>query len=675
MSVGNTKKFVVKNGLISQNIDFVSPDTESTITQSMLNSGTLSFDGSAGQLFSITDSFEGVIFSVNLPDETSAIEVDDDGTIRFAEFDGNVLIGTGTDDGTNKLQVNGSTVIDGNFGFTGTLTDGDIPWDNIINAPPFAPAFDTGDLIQGSNVSLTGTLEDRLVNSGNITIDVDGSVSDVAETLVARGIENEFGISRIDFTIPTENFVTPSVGELQWDFDAGTLQLGLSGTDVVLKVGQDTVYRARNQSGSSIEKGTLCMFVGTLEQSGRLLIAPWDGNAPSQFIMGIANETIPNDADGFVTHFGKIRGIDTTGAPYGETWSQGDILYAGPTGGLTNTKPEAPNTKTIIAAVINVHPSVGAIAVRPTFSSDLANDDLVELDNLQDGDVLRYIDSNNRFENVALDPEIQWARVTSNVAAESGDFLIADTSGGSFIVTLPENPSEGDFVNFADGNDWSTNELTIARNNSTIEGNESDFELNIGGIRVDFIYDGSTWQVYTSVGPEGPQGPTGDTGPVGPTGDTGAVGPTGPAGPSDVLDSTAITTNATFYPVFVAGEGNQTPNIKTASEPLTYNPSTGELSATDFNSLSDLTLKENIVNIPDAISIVENLRGVRFNWKQSGKHSIGMIAQEVENVLPEIVGTVANDKKTVAYGNMIGILVEAIKELKQEINDIKRDNK
>ena len=176
-----------------------------------------------------------------------------------------------------------------------------------------------------------------------------------------------------------------------------------------------------------------------------------------------------------------------------------------------------------------------------------------------------------------------------------------------------------------------------------------------------------------AVGPTGPQGPTGDTGavgpvgPTGPTGNTGSVGPTGPAGPSDVLDSTAITTNATFYPVFVAGEGNQTPSIKTASEPLTYNPSTGELSATDFNSLSDVTLKENISGISDALSIIRNLRGVQFDWKQSGKHSIGMIAQEVESILPEIVGTLNNDKKTVAYGNMIGILVEAIKELNEKI--------
>lgn len=72
------------------------------------SNGTLSFEGSAGQLFSITNSLSGTIFSVNDISGIPSIEVDDDGTIRFAEFAGNVLIGTATDNGTDKLQVSGS---------------------------------------------------------------------------------------------------------------------------------------------------------------------------------------------------------------------------------------------------------------------------------------------------------------------------------------------------------------------------------------------------------------------------------------------------------------------------------------------------------------------------------------------------------------------------------------
>lgn len=71
------------------------------------DNGTLSFEGSSGQLFSITNSLTGTIFSVNDISGIPSIEVLDTGLVKLAEYSGNVLIGTGTDNGTDKLQVNG----------------------------------------------------------------------------------------------------------------------------------------------------------------------------------------------------------------------------------------------------------------------------------------------------------------------------------------------------------------------------------------------------------------------------------------------------------------------------------------------------------------------------------------------------------------------------------------
>lgn len=79
-----------------------------TATAYPTNNGTLSFDGSAGQLFSITNDMTGTIFSVNDVSGIPSIEVDDDGTIRLAEYSGNVLIGTATDRG-KPLQVKPDT--------------------------------------------------------------------------------------------------------------------------------------------------------------------------------------------------------------------------------------------------------------------------------------------------------------------------------------------------------------------------------------------------------------------------------------------------------------------------------------------------------------------------------------------------------------------------------------
>jgi hypothetical protein len=106
--MANDNRFVVKNGLGAQNINFTSPDTINSIQVTMLDSDTLSVSGDSGQLFSITDSLIGTIFAVNDISGIPSIEVDDDGTIRFAETVGNVLIGTAIDNGTDKLQVNGT---------------------------------------------------------------------------------------------------------------------------------------------------------------------------------------------------------------------------------------------------------------------------------------------------------------------------------------------------------------------------------------------------------------------------------------------------------------------------------------------------------------------------------------------------------------------------------------
>ena len=58
------------------------------------------------------------------------------------------------------------------------------------------------------------------------------------------------------------------------------------------------------------------------------------------------------------------------------------------------------------------------------------------------------------------------------------------------------------------------------------------------------------------------------------------------------------------------------------------------------------------------------LRGVSFNWKDNGKPSYGLIAQEVEEIIPEVIDTGEDGTKTLNYDALIGFLVEAIKELK-----------
>lgn len=93
-----------------------------------------------------------------------------------------------------------------------------------------------------------------------------------------------------------------------------------------------------------------------------------------------------------------------------------------------------------------------------------------------------------------------------------------------------------------------------------------------------------------------------------------------------------------------------------------------------FNVASSRTLKTNIEKIGGALELVDKLEGVRYNWKSNpdGKTQIGMIAEDVEEVLPELVtdGSVLAPK-AVNYAQMVAVLVEAVKELKAEVKELR----
>jgi hypothetical protein len=134
---------------------------------------------------------------------------------------------------------------------------------------------------------------------------------------------------------------------------------------------EKTYYLVRNNTGSTIPKGTLVSASGA-EPSGRIDIAPHEttGLQDSELrVMGMVTENISNGVNGNVISFGTLTGIDTRGdttssiAVGDETWAEGDILYAHPTvaGKLTNVRPQ----HDLAVAFITVrHASTGQIAIR-----------------------------------------------------------------------------------------------------------------------------------------------------------------------------------------------------------------------------------------------------------------------------------------------------------------------
>ena len=97
---------------------------------------------------------------------------------------------------------------------------------------------------------------------------------------------------------------------------------------------------------------------------------------------------------------------------------------------------------------------------------------------------------------------------------------------------------------------------------------------------------------------------------------------------------------------------------------------TGAITASgNITGASDKRLKENVETIPDALSKVQQMRGVHFDWKESGEASTGVIAQELQQIAPELVHESDNDDKTlsVGYMNLTAYLIEAVKELSAKV--------
>mgnify|MGYP003624466252 FL=1 len=147
--------------------------------------------------------------------------------------------------------------------------------------------------------------------------------------------------------------------------------------------------------------------------------------------MGTTTEDILNGEDGHVTWFGKVRGIDTTGTPYGEIWADQDILYVSPTiaGYLTNVKPSAPNAQIFIGVVINAHATTGSYFIRPSWRGNITDlDDVDGTPLTTDGQILVWDNINQYF-----DPTVNI--LTIQATANSALQPTGDGSGLTGIVT------------------------------------------------------------------------------------------------------------------------------------------------------------------------------------------------------------------------------------------------
>jgi hypothetical protein len=216
------------------------------------SNGTLSFEGSAGQLFSITNDLTGTIFSVNDVSGIPSIEVLATGLVKIAQYSGNVVVGSGTDNGTDKLQVTGNTRLGGNLLVTGSFTTGSINNTPIGNITPSTGAFTT---LAANNV-VSFTLNQASSSTTTGTLRVTGGVG-VSGNIYTGG--------SIALTATSTRIQQTSTGVWSGDASAGLGKLEYHSNRWYINAGTDSTEVVKFRRGAT--------DVATIDNSGNLIIS------------------------------------------------------------------------------------------------------------------------------------------------------------------------------------------------------------------------------------------------------------------------------------------------------------------------------------------------------------------------------------------------------------------
>lgn len=251
---------------------------------------------------------------------------------------------------------------------------------------------------------------------------IQNSTVTVSDAGVVDGVTHMNNVDYIDFD--TTYATTLGAGQLGWNGN-DTLGLGMIGGNVVQHIGEDQFFYAK--ATATITKGQVIMFTGAVGASGVPTGSPATGITDGSYIMGIAAENIANNGFGLIQSFGTLRNVNTTG------YVDGDILWYNPavTGGLTKTKPVAPNLKAQMAAVINGGSAGGGtILIRISAGSTLGGTDSnAQIDTPSNGQIITYDGLDGYWKNTDLT-----AGTAISVAESSTGVLTINNTGVTSAV-------------------------------------------------------------------------------------------------------------------------------------------------------------------------------------------------------------------------------------------------
>lgn len=242
---------------------------------------------------------------------------------------------------------------------------------------------------------------------------IDESGAYVPYNLATKNVNlGEYGISAGYLQMDTTPTQVGGVGRMIWNDADGTYDLGLKGGNVTIQLGQEQVARVVNKTGVDLLEANFQAVRVSGAQGQRLGVqfAQANNDNNSADTIGLVTETILKNQEGFITTFGRINQVNTTGSIYGETWQDGDVLYLSGTtpGAITNVKPQAPTHIVILGYVEYAHHNNGKIFVKVMNGWEIDELHNVKINNVADGQVLIYNSTLSVWENTSTIDFGQW---------------------------------------------------------------------------------------------------------------------------------------------------------------------------------------------------------------------------------------------------------------------------
>lgn len=325
-----------------------------------------------------------------------------------------------TDSDVIRLYANGSWTTVGGGGGTASDSFKTIAvsgQDNVVADS----STDTLTLVAGTNVSITTN-----ATTDSITINSAGTYTNVDSITYPDYIT----FDTTPETVPT------AAGSFFWDSGESAPAVILN-ANVELKLGQEEVVLVKNATGSSIPKGSVVYINGAAGQRPTIALSDADTEATSSKTLGLTAETIADTAEGFVTTFGVLRGVNTDGL------SEGAMLWLSSTaGGYTTSIPAEPAHLVFIGYVVKASETAGEIFVNPQNGYELNELHGVQIEadgSLTDNEVVAYDTASGLWKNqtaseaglaVTAGTLAQFASTTSSELAG----VVSDETGTGSLV-------------------------------------------------------------------------------------------------------------------------------------------------------------------------------------------------------------------------------------------------